>query len=116
MGTRVSRREQLRRVEDYLEKCYLRESSPRVSELARLLGVSRSNLVETFRRVAGTTLSQYLKDRQVAAARLLLSNTSLSVTQVGYRVGFGTRRTFFREFRKRTGMTPGQHRAATKCP
>jgi len=97
-------------MESYLASCFERELSPRVSELAKLLGVSRWNLFETFCEATGLTPSEYIKASQVAAARLLLSKTELTVMRVGYAVGFGTLRTFFREFQKRTKMAPTAYR------
>ncbi|MGH9316422.1 MAG: helix-turn-helix domain-containing protein [Thermoanaerobaculia bacterium] len=87
-----------------------RESPPRVSELARLLGLRLNSFVETFHSAAGTTPSGYLKRRQVDAARLLLFRATMTVDRVGYAAGFGTRRTFFRAFRKHTGLSPALYR------
>lgn len=105
------------RIDDYLLACFQKESPPRVAELARTLGLTQDRFVETFFRAAGTTPSIYLKDRQVAAAKLLLVKTNLDVSKIGYATGFGTRRTFFREFRMRTGTTPACYRISPeKCP
>jgi AraC family transcriptional regulator len=81
-----------------------------VSELARLLDVRLGKFVVTFRRATGMTPSDYLKERQIAAAKLLLLRTEMPVETVGYASAFMSRRTFFREFRKRTGMTPASYR------
>ena len=108
--TRGLPRGMLKRIHQYLLKCFRRESPPRVSELARWLGVPLSNFVETFHRATGMTPSAYLKERQIAAAKLLLLRTEMPVEKVGYSAGFGTPRTFFREFRQHTGMSPGRYR------
>jgi AraC-like DNA-binding protein len=115
------RAHQFETMEIYLASCFEHESPPRVSELAKLIGVSRWNLLETFCEATGLTPSEYIKARQIAAARLLLAKTERTVTQVGYDVGFGTRRTFFREFQKRTKMSPityrsGQHNVSILRP
>lgn len=102
----------LKRIHQYLFTCFRRESPPRVSELARWLGIPLSKFVETFHRATGMTPSAYLKERQIAAAKLLLLRTEMPVDKVGYAMGFGTRRTFFREFRKRTGVSPAEYRQA----
>ncbi len=99
-----------RRINDYLLACFQGESPPRVGELARALGLSRDHFVETFCRSTGIPPSTYLKDRQITAAKLLLIHTELPVGKVGYATGFGTRRTFFREFRNRTGRSPAAYR------
>jgi AraC-like DNA-binding protein len=106
------RAHQFETMEGYLASCFEEELSPRVSELAKLLGVSRWNLRVTFCEATGLTPSEHIKARQVAAARLLLAKTKLTVMEVGYAVGFGTLRTFFREFQKRTKMGPAAYRLA----
>jgi len=100
----------LKRIHQYLLACYRRESPPRVSELARSLKIPLGKFVETFHRATGMTPSAYLKERQIAEAKLFLLRTETPVDKVGYELGFGTRRTFFREFRKHTGMTPARYR------
>jgi AraC-like DNA-binding protein len=58
----------------------------------------------------GLTPSEYLKRAQVMRAALLLRGTCLSTTAIGYRCGFGTRRTFCRLFREITCVTPDAFR------
>lgn len=105
----------LLQIDAYLIRCLERESPPRVSELARFLGLTLGPFVETFHSHAGVTPSSYLKGYQIDAAALLLRKTDLAVGKVGYAAGFGTRRTFFREFRQRMGTSPAQYRNRTKC-
>ncbi len=97
-------------LEDYLQECFERESPPRVSELARLLGVPLSSFVETFHRITGVTPSHYIKLRQIGRAKVLLRTTDLPVGKVAYRAAFGTHKTFHRTFRKHVGMTPKEWR------
>jgi transcriptional regulator GlxA family with amidase domain len=104
----------LNRIETYLDACFARESPPRVSELARVLGIARERLVETFCEHIGMKPGDYLRRRQIALARQLLKRTKSPVDRVGYMVGFGTRRTFFRVFHRMTGLTPAQFRRSTK--
>lgn len=96
----------LEAIEGYLASCVARESPPRVSELARLLGMTRGKLVETFRLHVGTTPHAYLLKRKIETAKLLLKRTKGPIDKVGYVAGFGTRRTFFRAFRRAVGKTP----------
>jgi len=60
----------------------------------------------------GRSPLQYLHDLQMAEAKSLLRNTELSVSEVGERIGIENANYFIRLFRKLTGMTPGQYRAA----
>lgn len=99
------------RLTAYLDACYRVETPPRVSELAESLGVSSAQLSKTFHRLFGAHLSDTLKTRQVEFAEVLLRQTTLTMTKVAYMAGFGTRRTFFRTYRRVKGETPDHYRA-----
>ncbi len=104
----------LERTEDYLQECFALESPPRVSELANELGLARNRFSRLFRDFEGICPARYIKQRQFRTAKDLLRETALSVDQVGYRAGFGTRRTFFRSFRRASGLTPTKFRELCK--
>jgi AraC family transcriptional regulator len=101
-------------VDLYLGRCFETEEPPRVAELASLFLVSREKLSREFAAQYGVALSSYLKEQQLTRARELLVDPHLSMTQIGYRCGFGTRRTFYRAFRRGTGSTPDQYRRAAR--
>jgi len=86
------------------------EETPRVSELAALLGMTREKLSRDFTAEQRVALSAYLKQRQVVHAARLLERSPLSTTRIAYLAGFGTRRTFYRAFRRETGLSPDQYR------
>lgn len=104
----------LREANKYLRRSFKAESPPHVAEFARLLGLTPSALSRRFSSLAGTSASTYFKDQQVECAKRLLRNTRYSVTRIGYRAAFRTRRTFYRAFRHRTGLTPGEYRMQQK--
>jgi AraC-like DNA-binding protein len=103
----------LRTVADcYLAFCFQQETPPRASELAALFDLPAHQLTRAFREVLQTTPSAYLKNAQLALAKLLLKTTALSMNEVAYGAAFGTRMSFFRAFRRATGMSPAQYRAS----
>jgi transcriptional regulator GlxA family with amidase domain len=96
----------------YVVDCMRREDPPRASELATQFGVTASHLSRSFRARYGVALSDYMKALQVRHAQKLLRTTALDTTRIAYLCGFGTRRTFFRAYRRMTGDSPLSYRRA----
>lgn len=90
----------------YVHDCLRREDVPRVSELAGKHGVTAEYLSRAFRERYGERISDFIKSIQVRAAQRLLRNSDLNTTRIAYVCGFGTRRTFFRAYRRITGESP----------
>ncbi|MDQ3282064.1 MAG: AraC family transcriptional regulator [Acidobacteriota bacterium] len=94
------------RVARYVRDCLRREDVPRVSELAQREGVTAEHLSRAFRERFNLRISDFLKILQVRAAQRLLRDSQLTTTRIAYLCGFGTRRTFFRTYRRITGTSP----------
>ena len=86
------------------------ETQPQVCELAIQLGLSRGTLTRRFREQFGTSLLQYINEARHRRACRMLRLIRLSLNDVAYRCGYGSRRTFFRAFRAIEGITPGEYR------
>ena len=82
-----------------------------VAALARRVGVSERHLARLFRSETGTTVADHVEAVRVETARRLLEDGAEGIGAVGRRCGFGTVETFHRAFKRRTGITPGEHRA-----
>jgi AraC-like DNA-binding protein len=93
----------------YVRECLLREDVPRVSELASNHGMTPEYVSRSFRERFGLRISDYIKSIQVRAAQRLLRNTDLNTTKIAYQCGFGTRRSFFRTYRRVAGSSPAEH-------
>jgi AraC-like DNA-binding protein len=100
-------------VSAYVARCVRREEPPRISEFAQEIDVTPEHLSRTFHAAYGITLSEYMKTQQVHCAARLLRETQLPTTRIAYLCGFGTRRTFFRAFRQRMGVSPDAYRRRT---
>jgi AraC-like DNA-binding protein len=90
----------------YVHDCLRKEEVPRVSELAGQHGVTAEYLSRAYRDRYGERISDFIKAIQVRAAQRLLRNSDLNTTRIAYVCGFGTRRTFFRAYRRITGESP----------
>ncbi len=98
-------------VDDYVRWCAETESPPRVSELAERFRFDASRLNKHFHRRYGLCVSTYVKQGQLALADELMRATPWTTATIAYRSGFGTRRTFFRAYRRLKGETPASYRA-----
>lgn len=97
-------------VDAYLARCWDRATAPRVSEFAWELGISRVTLNLRFRKLTGTSLSQYFAAERERAATTLLTESNLKTEDVAVKAGFGTPRTFHRAFSRKFGVSPGRYR------
>lgn len=92
----------------YLDAHYTEDLS--LESLSKEFGVSRFVLSRIFTDKLHTTFPDYVNTRRLDYARDLLLSTELSVTQIALDAGFGSSRTFFREFRKAYRTTPRAYR------
>lgn len=67
-------------------------------------------LCALFKAHTGKTIMQYVTQKRVDAAILLLRDTELPLEVVTEKTGFSNRSLFFRHFREITGMTPNAYR------
>ncbi|MBU2875488.1 helix-turn-helix domain-containing protein [Marinobacter salexigens] len=77
-----------------------------VQELASEACLSVSRFHEVFREVVGTTPHQFLLQARLNQAINLLASTSLSVSEISYRVGFSSQSALTNALRKHKGTTP----------
>jgi TolB-like protein/class 3 adenylate cyclase/Tfp pilus assembly protein PilF len=79
-----------------------------VSELANEIGMSRSNLLRKIRKLTNASASQFIRQVRLQEAMEMLKKTSLTVSEVSYKVGFGSTSYFIKCFREEYGYPPGE--------
>jgi len=82
---------------------------PDVSELALQANFSKSKLTRLFRQIFGTGIFQYYQAFRMEEAARLLKSEQLSVSGVGYQMGFSNLSHFSRTFEKHIGMKPKKY-------
>lgn len=82
----------------------------RVDDLARAACMSTDHFIRLFRQDVGLTPMQYLIDRRMMKARLMLASESMSIKEIAYRLGYDDISYFARVFRKHVGITPRSYR------
>lgn len=83
-----------------------------VEELSESLGVSKCHLVRVFSAAMGIPPGQYLTEVRIEAAKQLLTHREYPLDVVASLCGFSGANYLCRVFRKHTGQSPAQWRAA----
>lgn len=76
------------------------------SKLARVAGCSVSTLIRHFRADTGLAPQAYIVARRLEEARALLMNTDISVSEVGFLVGYQKLSAFSDAFKRHHGASP----------
>jgi len=81
-----------------------------LGHLAREEGMSKYHL-SRFKAVMGVTFRQHLLRFRLERAKMLLSSTSLSITEIAQEVGFSDLPRFDKLFKRYTGIAPSVYHA-----
>lgn len=79
-----------------------------VSELAKAMHMSRSNLLRKIKKQTKLSASQFIRQVRLQEAMSLLKETSSTVSEISYQVGFGSTSYFIKCFREQYGYPPGE--------
>ena len=82
-----------------------------IQELLGSHGFSYAHLCRIFHASFGLTPVEYRNTARLEQAKTLLRDTSLTIAEVAYRVGFQDPAYFTRQFKKRNNLGPRQFRA-----
>ena len=84
--------------------------NPSLSEVSERFYYNDSYFSRMFKRFTGEGFNAYVNSLKIGEATELLENTSLSIEEIAENVGFADVKTFYAQFRKITGTTPGAFR------
>jgi transcriptional regulator GlxA family with amidase domain len=102
----------VRRVEDHVRANLATDLT--TTTLASLVGVSTRHLTRLFVAHLGLTAARFVRQARTEAAAQLLATTSLSMSGIAARCGFGSAEALRQAFLSRYGITPSRHRAANR--
>jgi len=77
-----------------------------LDQLAEVGCMSRRTLTREFREVLGSSPIDYLIRERIGRAKEMLEDSSMTISEVAYRVGFQDSNYFSRKFREVTGVSP----------
>jgi AraC family transcriptional regulator len=92
----------------YIEKNI--EQSLSLTSVADTFNMSKYYFHRLFSAVMGCSLNNYLLARRLNASLKLIQQDHLSLTDIAYRLNFGSQSSFTRAFKRQYGMTPSSVR------
>lgn len=98
----------LRSVLAYLSAEYLNDIT--LTSCAQALGFHPAYLSHQFMKQLGVSFHRYLVNLRLMKAESLLEDPDIPVGQAALQAGFTNEKTFYRVFRVKHGMPPGQYR------
>ena len=77
-----------------------------LAELSRQFGIAQTSMKLCFKAVYGSSIYQYMKSYRMQTARVLLQDTSHSVTEIAATLGYDNPSKFSEAFKKEYGISP----------
>jgi len=93
---------------DAVIESHLEDEQFGVEELAKELGLSRSQLHRKLNGLTGKSSSQYIREYRLEKSMEMLQNNVATASEIAYRVGFGSPTYFNSSFNKYYGYPPGE--------
>jgi AraC-like DNA-binding protein len=72
--------------------------------------LSVSQTIRSFRNAYGVTPYEYLNQRRINTAKLLLRNSTLGIEEIAVQTGFPDHNYFSKYFKKKVGVSPSRFR------
>ncbi len=101
-----------RMLNDYLANDASRQGFPTVAYFADKCHLTPGYFGELVKTETGRTAQDFIADHILTSAKELLNDMTLTISQVGSRLGFEYPQHFVRFFKRHTNMTPSQYRTA----
>ena len=83
-----------------------------LTKVASAVGINATHLSEKFKHVTGTKFVDYIARIRFEKARELLEDVDLRISEIAFAVGFQSLSQFNRVFKKLSGKSPTEYRAA----
>lgn len=100
--------EEIKRVQDYIEKHYCDKIS--IETLAKLINTGRRTFERKFKEATNNTAIAYIQRVRIEAAKKFFEASRRNVTEIMFDVGYTDTKAFRDTFKKITGLTPIEYR------
>jgi AraC family transcriptional regulator, melibiose operon regulatory protein len=82
------------------------------NDVAQECNINLAYLQRLFKQHTNRTMTDYIIDKRLEKAKILLSNTNISITDICFLVGFNHRQYFTKQFTHRIGLSPKHYRTS----
>ncbi|GLX66420.1 response regulator transcription factor [Paenibacillus glycanilyticus] len=103
---------EMNRIINYIEEHFAEEIT--LKRLADYIRMDASYVSDLFKKKTGTTLTHYIQNRRIQAAKMLLAETDRTVSEIGRSVGFENDNYFIKIFKRWCYVTPNEYRKEQK--
>ena len=93
---------------EFVQDNYERQITP--DDLAEVLHISTRQLSRVLKKYYNIGFSDLLENVRIEKAKKYLENTTLSVEEISYKIGYTNQYTFIRAFNRVVGVTPGKYK------
>lgn len=76
----------------------------------RSFGYSEHRLSEIFKEELGLTPTEYISNKKIEYAKDKLANSNMRIIDIAFDLNFSAMSSFYKFFKKKTGMAPGEYR------
>lgn len=99
-------------IDNLLEFMYSRieDENLRIEDLADAVGLGRTVFYGKIKSLLGVSPSDFLRRIRMQRAERLITDTSLTFSEIAFSVGFSDPKYFTKCFKKETGLTPSEYR------
>lgn len=85
-----------------------------LERLSRIACMGGTKFKRSFKQLYGCTVTEYIQQRRMSQAEVLLAATGLSIGQVAQAVGYRSASRFAQLFRRSTGLSPEEFREISR--
>lgn len=85
-----------------------------LDDMAGMAGMTTPSFCRYFKKVSGKTFTSFVNEYRLVHASKLLSENSMSITEIAFESGFNNFSYFNKSFKKFTGKTPSEYRNTLK--
>lgn len=105
-SAKVSRRNDnlIDEIVDYLRKNI--NSSIKIEDISEHCGYSVSYIKSVFLKNFGCGILEYFQNLKISAAKKMLRDTDMDISEIAYRLGYCSSQYFTKVFKAKTGVTP----------